>query len=729
MKPKSILKQHFGYEGFRPGQEKVVSAILGGRDSLAIMPTGAGKSLCFQVPAIMMDGTTLVISPLISLMQDQVAQLVQNGIPAAYVNSSLTIAQMNKVMDNASSGKYKIIYVAPERLETFEFVQFAKQADVSMVAVDEAHCVSHWGQDFRPSYLNISAFVENLSSRPILSAFTATATSIVKKDIVKLLGLHDPFELTTGFNRKNLFFEVRTPKSKQTELESYLQENNEKSGIVYCSTRKTVEEVTAKLNKRGFNAVKYHAGMAQNARTKSQQDFLHDRVPVIIATNAFGMGIDKSNVSYVVHFNMPKSVESYYQEAGRAGRDGSPAECVLFFSYQDIVVNKFLIEQTDPENNLSDAELKEVKARDYKRLREMEDYCNSLYCLRHYILDYFGDTGDRDCDNCSNCQNGGEKEDATIQAQKILSCIIRMKGRFGISHLISVLQGTNTDKVKSWGHHGLSTFGIMADESQDKIRHVLRFLMQQGYVNTVGDRYPVLETTAKARDVLSGEAHIAVPVLPEKQAARKKQVLPSINEKLFDELKKLRLKIANDENVPAFVIFTDAALRDMSMRLPKNEREFLQVMGVGEVKLNKYGKLFLEAINGYSAPDEKPDAVNINENIWADFLAAFKITDQEVYLTDFMQRVNKHAESMLGRKISREKISTMLEDAGYLENILVHDKNTKLATEKGVKAGLRIIEVTSQSGKRYKRNLYNQDAQRLILDLAVKSFFERGVLS
>ena len=602
MKPDSVLKQYFGYDGFRPGQEKVVSAILDGRDAFAIMPTGAGKSLCFQIPAMMMDGVTLVISPLISLMQDQVAQLVQGGIPAAYVNSSLSAAQVSKVMGNAVGGKYKIIYVAPERLETFEFLQFAKQADLSMVAVDEAHCVSHWGQDFRPSYLNIAAFVENLPSRPILSAFTATATSVVKKDIVKLLVLRDPLELTTGFNRKNLYFEVRRPRSKQAELESYLLVNDEKSGIVYCSTRKTVEDVTAKLNKRGFKAVKYHAGMTQNERIKSQQDFLHDRVPVIIATNAFGMGIDKSNVSYVVHFNMPKSVESYYQEAGRAGRDGSPAECVLFFSYQDIVINKFLIEQTDPESSLSDAELKEVKTRDYKRLREMEDYCNSLYCLRHYILDYFGDSGDRDCDNCSNCQNGGEKEDATIFAQKILSCIVRMKGRFGISHLVSVLQGTSTDKVKSWRHNNLSTFGIMAEESQDKIRHILRFLMQQGYVNSVGDRYPVLETTAKAKEVLSGHTTIIVPVLLEKKASGKKHAV--VNENLFNELKKLRLKIAVDEGVPAFVIFSDASLRDMCMRLPKNEKEFLQVTGVGTVKLKKYGELFLEAIDRFSAANE-----------------------------------------------------------------------------------------------------------------------------
>ena len=604
MRPEQILKQHFGYDGFRPGQDKVVEAILSGSDALAIMPTGAGKSLCYQVPALLMDGITLVISPLISLMQDQVAQLVQNGVPAAYVNTSLSMAQMSKVMAHAVDGMYKIIYVAPERLETFDFVRFAKQADVSMVAVDEAHCVSHWGQDFRPSYLNITAFVENLPSRPILSAFTATATSVVKNDIVKLLKLREPFELTTGFNRKNLYFEIREPKSKQAELEAYLHKNIGKSGIVYCSTRKTVDDVTAKLKKKGFKAVQYHAGLPQDARNKSQQDFLHDRVPVIVATNAFGMGIDKSNVSYVIHFNMPKSVESYYQEAGRAGRDGSPAECVLFFSYKDVATNRFLIEKTDPENPLSDAELKEVKERDYRRLREMENYCNTLYCLRHYILDYFGDSGDRECDNCSNCQNDGKKEDATICAQKILSCIIRMKGRFGIGHLVSVLQGAATKKIKNWGHEELSTFGIMADESEDKIRHVLRYLMQQGYVSSVGDRYPTLEATSKAREVLNGQVSVSIPVLEEKKFAARKQVLPSasegpINEELFNELKKLRMKIAIDEGVPAFVIFTDASLRDMCARLPKNSREFLQVTGVGEVKLTKYGKTFLGAINGF----------------------------------------------------------------------------------------------------------------------------------
>ena len=603
MNPESILKQHFGYDGFRPGQEKVVSAILNKCDSLAIMPTGAGKSLCFQIPAIIMDGITLVISPLISLMQDQVKQLVQNGIPAAYVNSSLSVNQMNKVMENAVANKYKIIYVAPERLETFDFTKFAKEADISMVAVDEAHCVSHWGQDFRPSYLNIATFVQDLPNRPILSAFTATATSMVKNDIIRLLRLNDPFELTTGFNRKNLYFEVRKPKDKQSDLEAYLQENIGKNGIVYCSTRKTVEDVTARLNKKGFDAVPYHAGMTQDERTKSQEDFLYDRVPVIVATIAFGMGIDKSNVSYVVHFNMPKSIESYYQEAGRAGRDGSPAECVLFFSYQDIVINKFLIEKTDPENTLSDAELQEVKARDYKRLREIEDYCNSLHCLRHYILDYFGDTGDRECDNCSNCQNGSEKEDATVESQKILSCIIRMKERFGIAHLVSVLQGARTEKVRSRRHDRLSTFGIMSDESQDKIRHILRFLIQQGYINSVGDRYPVLEPTDKAREILNGEISIFVPVMPEieisktKKASRDKFKSAIIDEKLFNELKKLRQKIAVEENVPAFMIFSDASLRDMCIRLPRDNSEFLQVSGVGEAKLRKYSEAFLKVIN------------------------------------------------------------------------------------------------------------------------------------
>ena len=723
MKSELILRKYFGYDSFRPGQDRVVAEILGGRDTLAIMPTGAGKSLCFQIPAMQMDGITLVVSPLISLMQDQVAQLVQNGIPAAYVNSSLTLSQVNKVMDNAANGMYKIIYVAPERLETFEFVQFAKQSDISMVAVDEAHCVSHWGQDFRPSYLNISAFIENLPKRPILSAFTATATSFVKKDIVKLLGLREPYELTTGFNRKNLYFEVRSPKRKQAELELYLQENSGKSGIVYCSTRKTVDDVTSKLKRQGIKAVQYHAGMSQNERVKSQQDFLHDRAPVIVATNAFGMGIDKSNVSYVVHFNMPKSVESYYQEAGRAGRDGSPAECILFYSYQDIVINKFLIEQTDPENPLSPSELKEAKERDYKRLREMENYCNSLFCLRHHILDYFGDSGDRECGNCSNCQNHGEKEDATIHAQKILSCIIRMKERFGVSHLVSVLRGENTEKVKKRGHDRLTTFGIMEDESEEKIRHILRFLLQQGYVNSVGDRYPVLETTAKAKEVLGGQVKITVPALPEKISTKKKPVSTDINEQLFDELKKLRAKIAHSEKVPAFVIFHDTTLRDMCARLPKNEKEFLRVVGVGEVKLKKYGRLFVEAINGYIESSGVPDVMNVNHENWDKFLNSFKLSEKEEYLTVFMQRVNKVVEPILGKKISRESVSKILEEAGYLENVLVDAQKLKLATEKGVKVGMRVVEVVSESGRRYRRNRYNQDAQRFVLDFAVKCFF------
>ena len=714
MKPDAALKRYFGYDGFRPGQKKIVEAIMEGRDALAIMPTGAGKSLCFQIPALMMDGMTLVVSPLISLMQDQVGQLVQSGVAAAYINSSLSPAQLAKVMERARDGAYKIIYVAPERLETFDFLQFARRAGISLVAIDEAHCVSHWGQDFRPSYLGISAFVQGLPARPVLSAFTATATPFVKDDIVRLLGLSAPFELTTGFNRKNLYFEVRRPKSKQAELEAYLLGSKGKSGIVYCSTRKAVEEVADKLKKRGIKSEKYHAGMTQDERAKAQQNFIHDRTAVIVATNAFGMGIDKSNVSYVVHFNMPKSIESYYQEAGRAGRDGSPAECLLFFSYQDVRINKFLIEQTDAETSLSPAEIEEVKARDYKRLREMEDYCGTLYCLRSHILDYFGDTGDRECGNCGNCQSGSEKVDATVDAQKILSCLVRMKELYGVSHLVSVLQGQATDKVRARGHDRLTTFGAMSGASQDKIRHILRYLMQQGYVRTAGERYPVLEVGQKAWDILKGGATVSIPELREKAPAKK---APE-NEGLFAELKKLRQEISQAEGVPAYVIFSDSTLRDICRRLPKDEREFLEVSGVGDVKLRKYGERFLAALARHAGAGSEHAAEKERE--WKNFVETLEISDEPVHLTEFVKSLNALAEPALNCKISRLKVSNMLLAEGFLEES-AGDKKMRLATKKGRAAGIAVRQIKRPTGEAYPQNFYDKDAQALLLDIVKRA--------
>jgi len=500
-----FLKKYYGYDSFRLGQEDVIREIVSGRDSLSVMPTGAGKSLIFQMSALMFDGITLVISPLISLMRDQVYALKQNGIPAAFINSSLTAGQTAKALDFARNGSYKIIYVAPERLQTNNFVDFAKNADISLVAVDEAHCVSHWGQDFRPSYLTIKSFVNSLPKKPVVTAFTATATDIVKNDIAKLLALNNPFILSTGFNRENLYFEVRHPRNKYIELAAYLQENEGKSGIIYCATRKTVDELYCMLNKDGFSAARYHAGMAPNERSQAQDDFVYDRVKVITATNAFGMGIDKSNVGFVIHYNMPKNMESYYQEAGRAGRDGTPADCLLFFSGQDIVINKFLINKTDDNSFLTDEEIKQAKMLDFKRLAQMEAYCKTTKCLRKYILDYFGDDEDVKCENCGSC---------------------------------------------------------------------------------LGIREPT-ELTA--------------PALSKKALRKQTAAHKNVDGKLFEKLRALRKELADKEKVPAFVIFSDATLFDICAKLPQNEEEFLNVSGIGQVKLLKYGAAFLEAVKAYES--------------------------------------------------------------------------------------------------------------------------------
>ena len=599
MNPITILNQYFGYDNFRPGQSEIIEGILQGRDCLAIMPTGAGKSMCFQIPALLMDGISLVISPLISLMKDQVDALKQMGVPAAFINSSLSASQTYKALENARQGAYKIIYIAPERLDAPSFLSFAQDVNISMVAVDEAHCVSHWGQDFRPSYLQIKNFVNALSTRPILTAFTATATGLVKDDIIKMLGLEVPLIRSTGFNRENLYLEVRRPRGKQAklaEIESYLDQNRSKSGIIYCATRKAVDEVTDHLNSIGVAAAGYHAGMTQDERNEAQQNFIHDKSSVMVATNAFGMGIDKSNVSFVIHYNMPKNMESYYQEAGRAGRDGSPADCLILFSPQDIMINRHLIEYGESEH----------KDRDYKRLREMERYCTTTSCLRQYILDYFEDEDEYTCDNCSNCRTEFEKRDITIEAQKILSCIYRMKGRFGLTMAIEVLRGSQSKRVVETGLNTIKSYGIMAENSQNEIHQISQYLIQQGYIKVIGDQYPLVNVGEIGLDALQNTVTIEMPVLEEsaieitkQKSAKSNTPMYKVDNKLFEQLKALRLSIAQNESVPAFVIFSDASLHDMCAKLPTDEDSFLSVSGVGKIKLNKYGTDFLNVIRKF----------------------------------------------------------------------------------------------------------------------------------
>lgn len=599
----SVLKEYFGHDSFREGQDRITDSLLGGRDVLGIMPTGAGKSICYQVPALMFDGITIVVSPLISLMKDQVSALVQSGVAAAYINSSLTHAQYLKVLQNTESGKYKIIYVAPERLCAPAFLGICRNLNISMVAVDEAHCVSQWGQDFRPSYLKIPDFIDALNSRPVVGAFTATATGAVRDDIKTLLRLVSPLVVTTGFDRPNLFFSVMQPKNKSIELMKLIKERKNESGIVYCSTRKAVEEVCELLQKNGFAATRYHAGLDENERRRNQDDFVYDRTAIMVATNAFGMGIDKSNVSFVIHYNMPKNMESYYQEAGRAGRDGRSADCILLYSAKDVRTNQFLINNSEPNPDLTEDEQEEVRRRDRERLKQMTFYCTTHKCLRKFILEYFGDKGPERCEKCSNCLSNHENTDITVDAQKIMSCVARTGQRYGKKVICDVLRGSKNERLISAGLSRQSTYGIMADCPEKRLRDIIDHLCESGYMTAQGDEYPILKLAPKSRGVLTGQETLRMMLeIPQKKkaAAVKDALLPPADEKLLAALKDLRKSLAMRQSIPAYVVFTDATLIDMCRLKPKTQEEFMEVSGVGQAKSQRYGEVFLAVIAEFS---------------------------------------------------------------------------------------------------------------------------------
>lgn len=599
----SVLKEYFGHDSFREGQDRITDSLLGGRDVLGIMPTGAGKSICYQVPALMFDGITIVVSPLISLMKDQVSALVQSGVAAAYINSSLTHAQYLKVLQNTESGKYKIIYVAPERLCAPAFLGICRNLNISMVAVDEAHCVSQWGQDFRPSYLKIPDFIDALNSHPVVGAFTATATGAVRDDIKTLLRLVSPLVVTTGFDRPNLFFSVMQPKNKSIELMKLIKERKNESGIVYCSTRKAVEEVCELLQKNGFAATRYHAGLDENERRRNQDDFVYDRATIMVATNAFGMGIDKSNVSFVIHYNMPKNMESYYQEAGRAGRDGRSADCILLYSAKDVRTNQFLINNSEPNPDLTEDEQEEVRRRDRERLKQMTFYCTTHKCLRKFILEYFGDKGPERCEKCSNCLSNHENTDITVDAQKIMSCVARTGQRYGKKVICDVLRGSKNERLISAGLSRQSTYGIMADCPEKRLRDIIGHLCENGYMTAEGDEYPILRLTSKSRGVLTGSETLRMMLeIPQKKKASsaKSAALSPADEKLLIALKELRRSLAMRQSVPAYVVFSDATLVDMCRLKPKTQEEFMEVSGVGQAKSQRYGEVFLAVIAEFS---------------------------------------------------------------------------------------------------------------------------------
>lgn len=769
----AALKSYFGYDSFREGQEQIIDAILSGRDVMAVMPTGAGKSICYQLPALMSEGVSIVISPLISLMKDQVTALVQSGIRAAYLNSSLTFAQMNRAEGNMRQGMYKIIYVAPERLEMPSFLEACSHLDIALVTVDEAHCVSQWGQDFRPGYLKIADYIDRLPKRPTVAAFTATATDIVKRDVISALRLNEPFCLTTGFDRENLRFEVRHagPSKKYDELREIISRYPDSCGIVYCSSRKNVEEVCERLQKDGYSASRYHAGLTDAERRQSQEDFIYDRIRIIVATNAFGMGIDKPDVSYVVHYNMPKDIESYYQEAGRAGRDGSPAECVMLFTPQDIITAKYLIELSRDSNpELSPEEAQTVYERALKRLNVMADYASTSKCLRRYILNYFGEAAPDNCGNCSNCSGDMEKTDLTVPAQMILSCICRTGQRFGAALNKDVLRGSRSQRVTQREFDKLSVFGLMKEVPRDTVNYYFSLLEDSGLIAVSPDEYKILSVTPKGMSFLknrekfevmipkdkisTGKEHTSKPAAPAREYA--------VDEKLMRLLKAERTEIARELRVPPYVVFSNATLIGICKIQPKTLGEMLNVPGIGEKKLEQFGKRFLQVItdyrNGADEPPEKVDVMSdgekrqllrkLEESVGADkgaadcvyskglserslstakelqyefarlYFASDKLSvyDEKITISEFILRISDECDS----EISITKAASAVYGLFIGLGIVRREKNEEnktvyLPTDISEQNGIIFEEVISQNGTPYLSLRINKTAQQLIL--------------
>lgn len=602
------LKTYFGYDTFREGQEKIVEAILANRDVLAIMPTGAGKSICYQIPALILPGITLVISPLISLMQDQVKALNDAGIHAAFINSSLTENQISKALYLAASGRYKIIYVAPERLENYEFLEFARNVEISMVTVDEAHCISQWGQDFRPSYLKIVEFIKNLPKRPIVSAFTATATEEVKNDILCTLSLADPEVVITGFDRKNLYYSVENIRRKDEFIMEYIEKHPTESGIIYCATRKNVDNLFELLFKRGVSVTRYHAGLTNETRKKNQDDFIYDRTPVIIATNAFGMGIDKSNVRYVIHYNMPQSMENYYQEAGRAGRDGENSQCILLFSLQDVMIDRMLLDNKD----FSDVDEEDeylIRQRDIRRLQTMEGYCKTTGCLRNYILEYFGEKTSGPCDNCGNCHREYHEVDMTAEAKWVVNCVAETRGRYGLTIVLGTLMGAKRARLRELRTDQYKSYGALSGHSEAELRTLISQMTEMGYLYQTQEKYSVLKL-GNITPLKDENIRVIMRTYEEKEPDKKKKIQKTVRKRstdaltsagydLFEILRKLRLEIAKEESMPPYIIFSDKTLIDMCVKKPSDEEEMLNVSGVGANKLKKYGQRFLQEIQKF----------------------------------------------------------------------------------------------------------------------------------
>lgn len=580
-----LLKRFYGYDAFRPGQKEIITSLLEGNDTVAIMPTGAGKSICFQIPALLFPGITLVISPLISLMKDQVDALVNQGIPSTYINSSLTGAELSRRLYDIGDNRYKLIYVAPERLSTDTFQAILAKTTVSMLAIDEAHCLSQWGHDFRPSYQAIYPFINSLPKRPLIGVFTATATPEVKSDIITLLGLYRPNSYVTGFDRPNLYFSILRGENKQKFVLNYVKDHADQAGIIYASTRKEVDSLYETLVNKGYQAGRYHAGLRDDERSNEQERFLYDNIQVMVATNAFGMGIDKSNVRYVIHYNMPRNMEAYYQEAGRSGRDGEPGECILLFSSQDIMLQKFLIDKS--------VENPERKQHELGKLQSIVDYCHTPNCLRQYIIQYFGETSTTEnCANCINCKDDSELVDITIDAQKVFSCVYRLRERFGVTMIADVLKGSKNKKVLQFEFDQLPTYGLFSNRSVNDIKALIQRLTATQYLTLTESEYPVVQLTETAFAVLKKEATVWQKIFKTHKA--------EADDDVFSALRKLRKSLAEKEGIPPYLIFADSTLRDMSTHLPTTISQMRQIKGVGEVKLDKYGEKFLTALKDYA---------------------------------------------------------------------------------------------------------------------------------
>ncbi len=592
-KAQRLLESHFGYSSFRNGQERAIQSVLAGENTICVMPTGGGKSICYQIPALVLPGTTIVISPLISLMKDQVDALVQVGIPATFINSSLSYNEANERIREAKQGMYKLLYIAPERLESREFIEDLKQIDIPMVAVDEAHCISQWGHDFRPSYRHIQQMVRSLPQKPNVIALTATATPRVREDICETLDIDEENSIITGFERENLSFAVIKGQDRLPFIRDYLKKNEKEAGIIYAATRKNVDQLYERLKKENINVARYHAGMGDAERIREQDRFLKDEASVMVATSAFGMGIDKSNIRYVLHFQLPKNMESYYQEAGRAGRDGLESECILLYSSQDVQVQRFLIDQSSDRTRIH-AEL--------EKLQQMVDYCHTENCLQEFILKYFGETETESCGRCGNCLDSRSSIDVTKEAQMVMSCVIRMGQRFGKTLTAQVLTGSKNKKVTEMGFHKLTTYGIMKEKGSKEVSDFIEFLISQELIAIEQGQFPTLYVSQKGKDVLLGKNNVH-----RRETVKVREI--SKDDPLFETLREVRRAIAETENVPPFVIFSDAALKDMCAKLPKTNQEFLTVSGVGEHKLQKYGLDFIQAIRAFceTHPDRLPE--------------------------------------------------------------------------------------------------------------------------